>query len=69
MRAVIVAFWLQSASEEALIIGQEEKSTAFFRLIAVSLQGTNSFDGAFPRLKPWAKHSEAFTAQSLRQNF
>jgi len=27
--AVIVAFRLQSASEEALIIGQEEKSTAF----------------------------------------
>ena len=29
VRAVIAAFWLQSASEEALIIGQEEKSTAF----------------------------------------
>ena len=32
VRAVMVAFWLQSASEEALIIGQEEKSTVFLGL-------------------------------------
>ena len=32
VRAVTVAFRLQSASEEALIIGQEAKPIAFFRL-------------------------------------
>ena len=47
-----VAFRLQSASEEALIIGQEEKSTAFFRFILQCFRRYSNILVAVFRPKP-----------------